>query len=335
MWTRTSAAPCTEPSSTRAIPSGGAWGPATLIVVPAEAGYAVFFHKLALDHRDRLFLSCSSSGGTQRTLGKARGAMLSVLGRSAPRLGKYQRRMLLVSDDGGSSWRLAGDADLAAPGEPPPAAPPAARPVRAGSPHSPPSGRGSAPPVGNQLTAIDLFEGRRGWAVGTHGTILRTTDGGLHWTPQDAGTTADLFGVAATDETTAWIVGQDGIVLRTRDGGVTWRVQASGSTDTLFAVAARSRRLAWIVGDRGTVLRTRDGGRTWAKQRSLTKESLYAVTFVSDSRGWACGGDGRIRMTWDAGRRWQSQRSATHTAPVRHRVRRPLSEASPWETTAR
>ena len=294
-------------------PSGGTWGPATLIVVPAEAGYAVFFHKLALDHRDRLFLSCSSSGGTRRTLGKARGAMLSVLGRAAPRLGKYQRRMLLVSDDGGSSWRLAGDTDLAAPGEPPAVSPAATRPAHAITALSPAPWTWLRPrPVGNQLTAMDLTGGRSGWAVGTHGTILHTVDGGLHWTQQDAGIITDLFGVAAMDKTTALVVGQDGLILRTRDGGVTWHRQVSGSTDTLFAVAARSRRLAWVVGDRGTALHTRDGGRTWARQRSLTRETLYGVTFVSDQRGWACGGDGRIRMTWDAGRRWQSQRSATH-----------------------
>ena len=84
-------------------------------------------------------------------------------------------------------------------------------PVRAGIVRTPRRVDVASPArVGNQLTAIDLFEGRRGWAVGTHGTILRTTDGGRHWTPQDAGTTVDLFGVAATDETTAWIVGQDG-----------------------------------------------------------------------------------------------------------------------------
>ena len=92
--------------------SGGAWGEPTVIVAGAYPGYGVFFHKLALDARDRLFLSASWQGGPELKQEKARGAALSVLGRSQLRPGKYRSRMLLVSDDGGASWRFAADADL-------------------------------------------------------------------------------------------------------------------------------------------------------------------------------------------------------------------------------
>ena len=43
--------------------SGGAWGEPTVVVAGAYPGYGVFFHKLALDARDRLFLSCSYREG--------------------------------------------------------------------------------------------------------------------------------------------------------------------------------------------------------------------------------------------------------------------------------
>ena len=64
----------------QSCPPGGVWGPPTIIVVPSEPGYAVFYHKLALDHRDRLFLSCSSSGGQERIAAQQRGALLTRAG---------------------------------------------------------------------------------------------------------------------------------------------------------------------------------------------------------------------------------------------------------------
>jgi hypothetical protein len=58
--------------------------------------------------------------------------------------------------------------------------------------------------------------------VGFEGTILRTTDGGLHWTMQTSGTTRDLYGVSFIDANTGIVVGTDGTILRTTTGGVTW-----------------------------------------------------------------------------------------------------------------
>ena len=299
----------------QACPPGGVWGAPTIIVVPSEPGYAVFYHKLALDHRDRLFLSCSSSGGQERIDAQQRGALLSVLGRSSPQLGKYLRRMLLVSDDDGASWRLAGDADLAAPSQ---AAPVTREPVRRTPAGSAPDANSAwswlrGPAAGNQLTDISMANARSGWAVGTHGTVLRTDDGGAHWNRQDPGTTADLLGVAATDASCAWAVGEGGLVLRTLDGGLTWRALPTGTANTLFAVAARSAQRAWAVGGGdGAVMLTTDGGHSWTKQRSLTHENLYAVDFLNGKRGWLCGGDGRVRTTSDGGRQWYGQQSVTH-----------------------
>jgi photosystem II stability/assembly factor-like uncharacterized protein len=297
----------------QSCPPGGMWGPPTLIVVPTEPGYAVFFHKLALDPSGRLFLSCSSSGGTQRLQAQARGRVLHILGRSAPQAGKYQRRMLLVSDDGGTTWGLAQDSDLVPPPAPTPTPTATPQPAAARAALAPAGWQWMRPPsAGNQLTAISFFHQRTGWAVGTHGAILRTADGGRHWQRQHANTNADLFGVTAANAEVGWIVGQNGLMLHTTNGGLTWYVQSPGTTDTLFAVTARTGSVAWAVGDNGTVLRTRDAGHTWTRQDPSTKEALYAVTFISNGRGWICGGDGRIRMTANGGGHWYLQKGVTH-----------------------
>ncbi|MGH7726303.1 MAG: WD40/YVTN/BNR-like repeat-containing protein [Candidatus Eiseniibacteriota bacterium] len=59
-----------------------------------------------------------------------------------------------------------------------------------------------------------------GTVVGFAGTILRTTDGGQTWVPQESGTVHDLFDVFFTDTSTGTVVGESGTVLRTVTGGV-------------------------------------------------------------------------------------------------------------------
>jgi photosystem II stability/assembly factor-like uncharacterized protein len=293
-------------------PADGTWGAPTVIVVPPAPGYAVYYHKLALDHRDHLFLSCSYDGGAELWAERAHSADMKVLGRDQLGNGQYHRRMLLVSDDGGSAWRLAANEDLSG-GAVAATAPrtPALRQARRRDALLPGLRWLSPTPQGDQLTAIDFVDGARGWAVGTLGTIMNTTDGGRTWNSQGAPTEADLFGLAAVDRTTAWAVGEGGVILRTSDGGATWQQQASGTTDGLFAVEALSARRAWVVGTRGLALVTSDSGRSWTRRAVGPRETLFSVTFTDALHGWLAGSFGYIRRTRDGGRTWRVQDSST------------------------
>ncbi|HET6494096.1 MAG TPA: YCF48-related protein, partial [Thermoleophilia bacterium] len=295
----------------QARPRDGVWSVPTVILTAAAPGYGVFFHKLALDRRDRLFLSCSYSGGIELKEHETRSAAQARLGRSETVRGKYLRRMLLVSDDGGSGWRFADNRDLAAEGE---AAPRAWRvaPSEATEGVWPIASVWSwvqPRPQGNQLTAVDFVNRSTGWAVGTYGTILRSSDGGATWRSQTSGTTANLYDVAAIDGRTAWAVGQGGLILRTGDGGRTWQAQDAQTLSTFFSIAAPSVKRAWAVGDHGLVRVTADGGKTWRRQYSKTSQPLFSVTFLDGSRGWAGGGGGRLLSTRDGGRHWLLQRT--------------------------
>ena len=58
-------------------------------------------------------------------------------------------------------------------------------------------------PQGNSLWSVVFFtEVNTGTVVGTEGTILRTTDGGVNWIAQSSGTTNHLYGVSFTDANT-------------------------------------------------------------------------------------------------------------------------------------
>ena len=69
------------------------------------------------------------------------------------------------------------------------------------------------------LEGVSFADANTGTAVGSHGTILRTTDGGASWVSQRSGTTYVLKGVSFTDVDTGTAVGINGTILRTTDGG--------------------------------------------------------------------------------------------------------------------
>jgi len=88
-------------------------------------------------------------------------------------------------------------------------------------------------------TGVALTDGLRlhmvtesvGWAIGSSAngnnwaSILRTTDGGLHWkqvTPSQAASQG-ISELYILDETTAWVPGSGGTWYRTTDGGATWK----------------------------------------------------------------------------------------------------------------
>lgn len=65
------------------------------------------------------------------------------------------------------------------------------------------------------------------WISGTNGTILRTTEGGAHWTritgpTLQANVTPDWTSVTATDASHATVTMRDGTAFVTSDGGSTW-----------------------------------------------------------------------------------------------------------------
>jgi photosystem II stability/assembly factor-like uncharacterized protein len=116
------------------------------------------------------------------------------------------------------------------------------------------------------LAGVAFADASHGWAVGDHGTILATTDGGAHWFRQRSGTTKGLSGIACSDAQHAWAVGPTTqAILATTNGGTTWTTQRAGTDVGVEAVACTDSRHAWAAGD-DTIVSTSDGGARWHLQ---------------------------------------------------------------------
>jgi len=84
----------------QAFRPGQGWSTPDLIVVPPATGYSLYYHKLTMDRLGRLFVSCSYF--SQRDPPATRQNR------------RFHHRMVLISEDGGSTWRFATTADFGA-----------------------------------------------------------------------------------------------------------------------------------------------------------------------------------------------------------------------------
>jgi photosystem II stability/assembly factor-like uncharacterized protein len=139
----------------------------------------------------------------------------------------------------------------------------------------------------DDLFAVSVADESHAVAVGYHGSVYFTQDGGETWHKGNTGTQRLLYSVSMADSRHGWAVGQSGTILRTSDGGRTWELQPNRKADEgshLFGVHAIDEKTAWAVGEWGTRIVTHDGGATW-EDRSLTID-LHHPMFV-----WLTGED--------------------------------------------
>ena len=131
------------------------------------------------------------------------------------------------------------------------------------------------------LRGIDSVDGTVAWASGTNGTVLKTIDGGAHWTKcaiPDAdkdGATLDFRGVQAWDAKTAIVMasgpGDKSRLYKTTDGCMTWSLLFKNPDKEGFwdCVSVADQENIMILGDpvdgRFSVFDTEDGGKSWNK----------------------------------------------------------------------
>jgi photosystem II stability/assembly factor-like uncharacterized protein len=130
------------------------------------------------------------------------------------------------------------------------------------------------------LRGIDSVDGKIAWASGTGGTVLRTLDGGEHWTkcavPGPDGETLDFRGVQAWDATTAIIMasgpGDKSRLYKTSDGCKSWTLvftnpDKDGFWDALYIRATYGLLLGDPVNGSFSLFETSNSGSRWLREQ--------------------------------------------------------------------
>jgi photosystem II stability/assembly factor-like uncharacterized protein len=178
------------------------------------------------------------------------------------------------------------------------------------------------------------------WASGTGGTVIRTVDGGTHWSvlTVPGAEKLDFRGIHAFDESNAVIISSgpaekgEARIYRTVDGGATWRqVFEEKRTGVFFdAIAFWNREHGIVLSDpvdgKFVLFTTADGGTTW-KQASpaalplaLPKEGAFAasnscLTVWGSKNVWFGTGGGKIARVFhssDRGQTWTVSDTPMH-----------------------
>jgi photosystem II stability/assembly factor-like uncharacterized protein len=222
------------------------------------------------------------------------------------------------------------------------------------------------------LRAVHFVDKQEGWAVGDHGVVWHTTDGGKQWERQKSGTRASLCSICFLTPYTGFVAGRieqpygmvsGGVVLKTTDGGLTWQEVAAGYLPGLNGVKFLDESKGVVVGDAcpafpSGVFKTTDGGEKWEAvpekqaQEQLPKLGLSlkpdrlidlnrrtgqpipirAMQMLDATAGYAVGDLGTILATADGGKTWQVRKCGGQRAAVLFIHATP--EAVPLDTIA-
>jgi len=192
------------------------------------------------------------------------------------------------------------------------------------------------------LNSIHFISPDVGWAVGvdsgSDGVVVKTTDGGLSWTPARIGHKQTPVAVFFADADNGWIggatpppgedegMGGPSALLATTDGGGTWNAQNNVPV-SILRISFVDRMNGWASGTMGVIYNTTDGGRSWDKQRTEIEAgdgpvdphgegakqfAIRGLQFIDKDHGFAAASAteqqaGRMLVTTNGGAAWRRQ----------------------------
>ena len=172
-------------------------------------------------------------------------------------------------------------------------------------------------PTRATLTAIWAVDERNLWAVGHWGVILKSVDGGEHWSLNRSDLERDqpLFTVWFKDAQHGVAAGLFSLLMVTDDGGKTWnnvKLPVAGdnvkSDLNLFQLfSAKTGDAAndlWLAAEQGTVYHSADLGHTWDVMATGNKGTFWAGVVLADGSLLVGGLEGKIFKSTDHGKTW-------------------------------
>jgi photosystem II stability/assembly factor-like uncharacterized protein len=211
--------------------------------------------------------------------GRASAAVLLAITRAGARLvAAGERGIVLVSDDGGDTWRQA------------------------------------RVPVSVAITDLSFATANDGWAVGHSGVVLRSQDGGATWVKLPLVTAAPappLFAVHFLDQRRGFVAGAFGALFATADGGATWQPwhQRLDNPEAkhLYAIAGDQQAL-YVAGEEGALFCSHDGGGSFVTLTTPYRGTFFGVLARHGGPVLVYGLRGHVLRSSD-GATWQSSES--------------------------
>ncbi|MDB5971290.1 MAG: hypothetical protein JWQ90_3740 [Hydrocarboniphaga sp.] len=161
-----------------------------------------------------------------------------------------------------------------------------------------------------RLFAVSLNSHGVAAAVGSFGTVLKSSDGGGSWAAiapdwspyTEDGAQPHLYGVDVDEAGSVTIAGEFGLILRSAAGQAGWQLLHKGAA-SIFALDIRSDGVGYAVGQSGAALRSDNGGQTWSELATGSAAILLGVRSSADGQVVASGMRDMLRSA-DNGQTW-------------------------------
>lgn len=161
--------------------------------------------------------------------------------------------------------------------------------------------RTNAPIASSRTDDIWFIDPLLGWAVNSDGSIVKTTDGGDHWTEQlsEPNVYFRCIGFANSQSGWAGTLTRSRRLFHTKDGGTTWTIVAPLPQLAPNKICGLSVVNDQVVYGSGTnhpsdvprMIKTLDGGATWTAWDMSAHASILIDTYFTDAlHGWVVGG---------------------------------------------
>jgi len=168
-------------------------------------------------------------------------------------------------------------------------------------------------PTGNILNSIHFTSPNTGFAAGSLGTIIKTTNAGKNWFPLSSGTSKDLFEIFSISDNIVFAVGAYGIILKSENGGDSWIEKQNLYPHQLHDIFFINKNTGYAAGLGGTVLKTTDAGEVWLRQLRNNNSSFFCISFFNAYVGIAAGYQS-IFLTTNGGISWTDHSSIVYPA---------------------
>jgi photosystem II stability/assembly factor-like uncharacterized protein len=153
-------------------------------------------------------------------------------------------------------------------------------------------------PTGNTINGISFINADTGFMACGDQNILRTMDGGIHWSTYNGGSGSYFVDVDFVSNTMGFVIGNDSRIGRTLDCGQTWDFITGPGESTYRKMNFSDEQHGWICGWYNTLLRTQNAGETWTLLSQNIWGNLHysGMDFMNADTGYITGAVG-----WSSG----------------------------------
>jgi photosystem II stability/assembly factor-like uncharacterized protein len=163
------------------------------------------------------------------------------------------------------------------------------------------------------LWGVSFVNQNLGFVCGNSGTILKTSDGGINWVPQNSGTNYQLSGLQFIDDNIGYCASYSdngGILLKTVNGGASWNNISLNLTNSnsggfwFFSADTGILALGDNAFSHSKILKTNNGGASWDTVYNGGNGWISFIHFPNRNNGYATVSGSQILKTTNGGNNW-------------------------------